>query len=283
MDEVLLVYSPLASWTVEKIINEELSLDDDIMDDQTRLEIFWQLLEGIEFLHSIEVMHRDIKPLNMTVVSKTPGHIEARLIDFGMATKSLESHHYKVGTRPYLAPEIWAGLDRRSQSGYDDRIDMFAFGLSMYQFFCREPCDWARIDKDGHGNINDARLQYIHRNLQVTCSDPKITQLITQCTYWDPCDRSSAREILGLRDREQSVRNQNPVESVRHDNESDKGDGGVRLGSSFGRMSISGTGLTSSSMAGSSRDGPDTPRYERSLQYQSPAIEGPSGWNVSEL
>ena len=283
MDEVLLVYSPLASWTVEKIIAEELAADDDIMDDQTRLEIFWQLLEGIEFLHSIEVMHRDIKPLNMTVVSMTPGHIQARLIDFGMATQSLESHHYKVGTRPYLAPEIWAGLDKRSQSGYDDRIDMFAFGLSMYQFFCREPCDWIRIDQDEQGNINDSRLQDVFKALHLYCSDPKITQLITQCLFWDPRLRSSARDILGLGRREQPVRNQDPINLVRHDNESDKGDGGISLGSSIGRMSICGTGLTSSSMAGSSRDSPGTPLYERSLQYQSPTIKGQSGLNVSEL
>ena len=204
LDEVLLIYSPLASWTVQKIISHEIISHDIVMDDQTREEIFWQLLEGIEFLHSIEVMHRDIKPLNMTVVSMTPGHIEARLIDFGMATKSLESHHYRVGTEPYLAPEIWAGFEKRSHSGYDDRVDVFAFGLSMYQFFCRQPCDWERIDKDWQGEINDSRLQGIQQMLHASSYPAKLIQLISQCIFWDPRHRSSAREVLGLGDREQS-------------------------------------------------------------------------------
>lgn len=101
------------------------------MDDQTREEIFWQLLEGIEFLHAIEVMHRDIKPLNMTVVSMNPDHPEARPIDYEKAQRGLGSHEYKVGTRPYLGPEICAGSENGTYKEYDKRVEVFGFGLSM--------------------------------------------------------------------------------------------------------------------------------------------------------
>ena len=274
LDEVLLIYSPLASWTVQKIISNNIDVD-----PHTRVEIFWQLLEGIEFLHSIEVMHRDIKPLNMTVVSLNPGHIEARLIDFGWATRSLQSHRYKVGTEAYLAPEIWAGWEKRSQSGYDDRADIFAFGLSMYQFFCQKHCTWMRIDHDWMGRVNNVRIVDILENLHKSDYHPKLIQLITQCLFWDPSLRSSAREIMGLGE---SVRNLSSEELVGYYNGTHVRDGDDGLGRSLGKMSISGIGLTSSSTAVSSRDGPGTPQHERSLHHQSPAVRGPIGGNVSE-
>ena len=275
LDEVLLIYSPLASWTVQKIISNDID-----MDPHTRVEIFWQLLEGIEFLHSIEVLHRDIKPLNMTVVSINPGHIEARLIDFGWATQSLQSYQYRVGTESYLAPEILAGREKRSVNGYDDRADIFAFGLSMYQFFCKKPCTWTRIDQDWCGRVNDIRIRDILEKLHMSGYHAKLIQLITQCLFWDPSLRSSAREIIGLGE---SVRNLSSAELFRDYNDTQVRDGDDGLGRSVGRLSISGTGLTSCSTAESSRDGQGTPQYERSKHYKSPTIRGPSGLKNSEL
>ncbi|KAM0801388.1 kinase-like domain-containing protein [Usnea florida] len=261
-----MIYSPLASWTVQKLISHDID-----MDPHTRVEIFWQLLEGLEFLHSILIIHRDIKPLNMTVVSINPGHIEARLIDFGWATRSLESHHYKVGTEAYLAPEIWAGLEGRSHSGYNDRADMFAFGLSMYQFFCRKHCTWKRIDQDWRGEVNDIRIRDVLENLHASDYHPKLIQLISQCLFWDPSSRSSATELIEMGE---PLRNFSSEELVGYYNDP---------GSSMGTLSMDDTGLTTSSMAESSRDDPKTPQLERSMHHQSPIIRGPSGRNVSEL
>ena len=105
VDEVLLIYTPLASWTIEKLINNNKALD-----VRTQENMFWQVLEGIEFLHSKEIMHRDIKPLNIAVVSIDPEDPQTRLIDFGWATFGLESDEYSAGTCSYQAPEMWAGL-----------------------------------------------------------------------------------------------------------------------------------------------------------------------------
>ena len=279
MDEVLLVYSPLASWTVQKFIDHNIGIK-----PQVEEEIFWQLLEGLEFLHSIEVMHRDIKPLNMTVVSLTPGRVEARLIDFGWATKSLQSNQYKVGTLPYLAPEILAGWDKRSNDGYDDRADVFAFGLSMFQFLCRQPCTWNRIDTDARGKINLLLLQDIHELLFKSRKNKDILQSISDCMFWLPGDRPSAREMMKLGGKEPPVRNQDPATVSSHDKETDQVDGGDGLGKSIGKLTISSPGLTSSSVTENSEDSPDTPRYVLPPHFFSaPIITGLSGWNFSQL
>ena len=238
-DEVFQVYMPLANWTVHDLIKRNMSLD-----DKTRKEIFWQLLEGIEFLHSIEVMHRDIKPNNMTVVSMNPAHPEARLIDFGMATKGMQSCEYHVGTQEYQAPEMLAGWDNRTKDPYDERVDIFAFGLSMYQFFCQQPCGWERIDMDRNKNISNSNLAEIESRLFASKNRGKLMQLISFLISWDPEDRPSARETMRFGGRDQSARNLDEEERARIGREQDEiQDSGI--GSSMGRLSISGAGQTS--------------------------------------
>lgn len=230
---------PLANWTIHKLIEIKM-----ILDDKTREEIFWQLLEGIEFLHSIDVMHRDIKPLNMTVVSINPAHPEARLIDFGMATRGMQSCEYHVGTQQYQAPEMLAGWDNRTNDPYDERVDMFAFGLSMYQFFCLQPCGWGRIDMDREKNINTSNLTEIESRLFASRNRKELMELICSLISWDPQDRPSARETIRLGGRDQSAKNRDAEEKARIDRERDEiQDSGI--GSLMGRLSISGAGQTS--------------------------------------
>ena len=173
VDEIFLVYMPLAERTLQHLIDKTFALN-----VQTREKIFWQLLEGIEFLHSIGVMHRDIKPLNMVVVSTSAGRPEARLIDFGMAQIGLESDSYTAGTCSYLAPEMWAGEEGRTRDKYTEKVDIFAFGLSMYQFLCHQPCDWDRADTDADENISDSFLTEIGTRLRESHNLPPLIQLV---------------------------------------------------------------------------------------------------------
>ena len=271
-DEVFLVYTPLANWTIQKLIEHNM-----LLDDETREEIFWQLLEGIEFLHSLEVMHRDIKPANMTVVSINPAHPQARLIDFGMATKGLQSCEYHVGTQNYSAPEMLAGWDNRTNEPYDERVDMFAFGISMYQFFCQRLCDWERIDMDRKKDINASNLTNIQFRLFESSMREDLLALITPMISWDPQRRPTARRVLGLRFRDESARSRDEEERAGIDGEQDEiQDGGI--GGSMGNLSIS--GAERPLQGRSSRQGhllgeSDMSRSEHSVEYQSEPTRGP--------
>ena len=191
VDEVFLVYMPLADMTIQHLIDRQL-----VLDVRTQEEIFWQLLEGIEFLHSIKIMHRDIKPLNLAVVSAN--RPEARLIDFGLAQHGLKSDQ-AVGTSSYIAPEVWAGDEGRTNRRYTEKADIFAFGLSMYQFFCQQPCHWRRVDKDADGNLSESLLCEMGTRLMESDNLPVPLDLILSFLNWDPQSRTGAKDSMDLR------------------------------------------------------------------------------------
>ena len=196
---MFLVHMPLAERTVQSLIDQPFALN-----VQTREKMFWQLLEGIEFLHSSNVMHRDIKPANM-VVSKSEGRLEARLIDFGMAKIGLESDSYTAGTCSYLAPEMWAGAESRTRDKYTEKVDIFAFGLSMYQFLCHRPCDWDRADADADGVINEVLLTEIGMRLCESHNFPPLIDLVLSFIEWEPRSRPTAK---GAMDHQRGIESQ---------------------------------------------------------------------------
>ena len=236
VDEVFLVYTPLAEYTIQKLIDASW-----MVSVEWREKIFWQLLEGIEYLHSLNVMHRDIKPLNMTLTSLNSVEPEARLIDLGSAQSGLQQYDYRVGTSAYIAPEMWAGYEGRSYEPYTEKVDIFAFGLSMYQFFCGQRCGWSRIDTDLNGNIGDSTLWEIEARVFRSDISPQLMEWVSSCMYWDPQHRPSAKELLELRDRYQSQR-ERADDCVYHDG---KEDGCTEIVTTMERISVSGPEGTS--------------------------------------
>lgn len=107
-DEVYLIYSPLVTTTWFPLC-EPGPTSDAYYTICTK--IFWQCLEGIDYIHSKGVMHRDIRPRNLAVISWNPR--QCRVINFGSAQMGINSNDVNVGTTPYGAPEMW----RLSRSG----------------------------------------------------------------------------------------------------------------------------------------------------------------------
>lgn len=102
-------------------------------------EISRQLLESIAFLHSIEVVHTDLKCRNVMLrsgafdvvpfqrgapqaVTRKLRNVDVVLIDFGSACFPDDRHDGRVGTRQFRSPEIVLGLE------WDEYADIWATG-----------------------------------------------------------------------------------------------------------------------------------------------------------
>lgn len=103
------------------------------------VEIAVQALTGLEHLHSMGLIHRDISPENIMLSQDHHGKLLVKVIDFGIA-KSLaegEGGHGLTQTGMFLGKLKYASPE---QAGYlkegehlDPRSDLYSFGIVMYE------------------------------------------------------------------------------------------------------------------------------------------------------
>ena len=102
-----------------------------------RLKVALAIAEALEYLHSMNIIHRDIKPDNIGF----DGDENVLLIDFGLAKElkdatKLENGKYQLtgntGLWRYMAPEVaknWA---------YNRSVDTYSFGMLLWEICALE-------------------------------------------------------------------------------------------------------------------------------------------------
>lgn len=124
---------------------------------QQGAEFLRQSLEGMEFIHATGVLHRDLKPDNILVISDK----EIRLADFGLALLpgdelDLEELQNGVGTLSYLPPEMLDG------QFYDSRSDLYSLGVCFYEALAgKHPFDGAHLSEQKEVRL-DKNIQPLH-------------------------------------------------------------------------------------------------------------------------
>jgi len=89
------------------------------------LRIARQVAEGLEAAHGAQVVHRDIKPMNVLF----DGRGDAKIMDFGLAApaRGVAQGEFTVGTPRYMSPEQIRG------ESVDARSDLYALGVMMFE------------------------------------------------------------------------------------------------------------------------------------------------------
>lgn len=89
------------------------------------------LLSGVAYCASKNIMHRDLKPENLLFGIKD-SQKNLKLVDFGLAAKADEAPYIfpKCGTPGFVAPEIANLVDK--SSGYSVVSDMFSVGVIFH-------------------------------------------------------------------------------------------------------------------------------------------------------
>ncbi|KAG5463901.1 hypothetical protein LSCM1_00074 [Leishmania martiniquensis] len=110
-----------------------------ILEDIHKQFIIYQLLKTMKYLHSAEILHRDMKPSNLLVNSDCT----MKVADFGLARSilSLEGEQASrpvltdyIATRWYRPPEILLGSTR-----YTKGVDMWSVGCILGELMLGKP------------------------------------------------------------------------------------------------------------------------------------------------
>jgi serine/threonine protein kinase len=105
-------------------------------------EIMVQTCEALSAAHALQIVHRDVKPENILLVTR--GQVESvKVLDFGISKAALTGSvlntdvsliktHVLVGSPVYMSPEQMRG------SGVDARADIWSVGICLYELLSGE-------------------------------------------------------------------------------------------------------------------------------------------------
>ncbi|XP_048863713.1 uncharacterized protein LOC125738600 [Brienomyrus brachyistius] len=93
------------------------------------MKVFQQIVQGVEYIHSRNLIHRDLKPDNILFSQDNI----VKIGDFGLATMTCDQSGKPIertkgrGTKTYMSPE------QEKQSEYDEKTDIFPLGLIFFE------------------------------------------------------------------------------------------------------------------------------------------------------
>lgn len=168
-------------------------------------EIAQQLLEGIDFLHHHNVVHRDLKPGNILIVNHG-GNIIPLITDFGLSkTANIGgsgefSNSFGGGTPRYSSPEQLRGKPLKMNT------DLWSYGTVVYELFTGK-----QLFEAGSGAANSAEADHEIYNKIVNgvIGDHNAyipmqwKQVVERCIVVNPQQRvqnaEELRKIIGMR------------------------------------------------------------------------------------
>ena len=183
--------------------------------NEAKIDGMKQIASGISYLHSQDIVHRDIKPGNILVASEIP--LQLLLADFDVSkyldpeveTSLMTSN---VGTLAFKAPEFF----QRTSPGkieYHRNVDIYAAGLTFLSILQAEKgkkmliphIETPREDSELHalsiGQLIAGRIKYKVPELSIVKLEGekrRLKWLISQMTYVNPEERLSAAEVLDV-------------------------------------------------------------------------------------
>lgn len=157
-------------------------------DLKNRLKIALQVTQALEYIHSLKIIHRDVKPDNVHIDGVT-GRV--KLMDFGIAKSQnvqLTRAGFTMGTPYYMAPEQVLGQH------VTHLVDVYAFGVLLYELLAGlKPLSGDSVEKVFQKILNEPLPM---EPLRQSGAPPSVRDLINRCTAKNPQDRIQSFELV---------------------------------------------------------------------------------------
>jgi len=85
------------------------------------------VLDAVEFAHAHGIVHKDLKPENVFLVTDDTGLVRPKVLDFGLSVLETEARGLVAGTPAYMAPE------QRTAGPTDLRVDVYAASVMLLE------------------------------------------------------------------------------------------------------------------------------------------------------
>ena len=129
--------------------------DEDLTREKIRpraLQLYGQIIRGLEYLHGKRIVHRDLKPANIFLCQDKDLFYTAKIGDFGLACYQDLTLTRGAGTPLYRAPEQ---LSRE----YGCLVDLYASGLIFFELLAMQK-SYVGQRGDWQGVLQCLRLPY---------------------------------------------------------------------------------------------------------------------------
>ncbi|OQS02410.1 kinase, partial [Thraustotheca clavata] len=157
-----------------------------------KLECLKSIASGLNYLHSLSVVHRDLKSRNV-LMDSVKG---TKLVDFGVAKEDLYgTMTVAVGTFRWMAPEVL------HDTSYNTSADVYSFGMVLTEMDSHQiPYQDIRNLKTGQPLADPAIIAGV-MNGSIKPSFGKdcpewITSLADKCLKLDPTERPTMYQVV---------------------------------------------------------------------------------------
>lgn len=155
--------------------------------------VAWQVMSALDYMHNLDVAHRDIKPGNILFDNEGGASVpdfRVKLCDFGFAVKCGNRVLKKlVGTPSYIAPELTGS---GTESGYKGRpVDMWAIGVVLFEVLHGKPTFYGSNLEQLETRIR--AVSHAPFNADVSAGARSIVQ---GCLKADPSKRLTSTAVL---------------------------------------------------------------------------------------
>ena len=151
------------------------------------LKVCLDAAKGMVYLHSADIIHRDLKSMNIMIADGMRG----KVADYGESREetTTATMTHSAGTPLWMAPEIACA------TRYDSQADIFSFGIILYEVIKRDVPYTERTDLNGF----NLALEVAIKGLRPTIEEdwhPGLKSLLRDCYEMMPSNRPTFSQLV---------------------------------------------------------------------------------------